>query len=219
MAQVAAVYNAIGTDFSRTRQKTYGNNQSSNWPVTDRYLRLLKGGDSVLDVGCGNGKLITGLPAGVTYLGTDFSETLLTEARKLHPEHSFVLGNVAEQAHWDKLEKYDAIFAVALLHHVPTKEKQLFVLSQMKKHLKENGFIYVTVWNLWQEKFTEYQIEDHFEVPFNKKWKRYCVAYDIASLSELANEAGLSVKETYYADRAGNKCGMTEGENLVMVAK
>lgn len=217
MARIAEVYNAIGVDFSRTRQKTYGT-KSSNWPVTDRYLARLKPGMSVLDIGCGNGKLITGLPDEVNYLGTDFSETLINEAKKLHPDHEFRIENATNESHWKDLPKYDAIFAVALLHHIPTKEKQLFVLKQMKKHLKKNGFIYLTVWNLWQEKFTQYQIEDHFEVPFNKKWKRYCVAYDIASLSELAIAAEFQIEDIFYADRGGNKCGMTEGENLVMVA-
>jgi len=218
MSQVVKVYDAIGSDFSRTRQKTYGNGKSTNWPVTDRYLAKLKTGQSVLDIGCGNGKLITGLPSGVTYLGTDFSETLIKEARKLHPEHEFHTGNVAEESHWKGLGKYDEIFAVALLHHIPTVEKQLFVLKQMKEHLNSHGFVYLTVWNLWQEKFLQYQMEDHFEIPFNKHWKRYCVAYDVASLSELADQAGLKVEEIFYADRAGNKTDMVSGENLVMVA-
>ena len=59
------MYDEIGTHFSRTRQKTYGNASSSNWPITDVYLNKLQSGQSVLDIGCGNGKLVSGLSKGV----------------------------------------------------------------------------------------------------------------------------------------------------------
>ena len=211
------MYDEIGTHFSRTRQKTYGSN-SSNWPVTDKYLAKLKSGQSVLDIGCGNGKLISGLPEGVEYVGTDFSQTLLDEARKLHPTHDLRYGNVVEESHWRDLGKYDAIFCVAVLHHIPERPQQLFVLREAKKHLAKNGFIYLTVWNLWQEKYLQYQVDDHFEVPYNKEWKRYCVAFDVQTLTDLMTEAGLDVQEMFYADREGKEADIMTGQNLVCVA-
>ncbi|MFZ2199311.1 MAG: class I SAM-dependent methyltransferase [Microgenomates group bacterium] len=216
---VQQMYDEIGTHFSRTRQKTYGNGRSSNWPVTDQYLSKLKPGQSVLDVGCGNGKLITGLPSDVEYIGTDFSKTLLGEAKQLYPKNRFIYGDVVDDAHWSDLGQYDAIFCVAVLHHIPEKKQQLYVLKQAKKHLKKGGWLYLTVWNLWQEKFLQYQIEDHFEVPYNKEWKRYCVAYDIQSMTDLMSEAGLDVQEMFFADREGNKSDMMHGQNLVCVAR
>ena len=210
-------YDEAGSHFSRTRQKTYGTT-SSNWPVTDIYLSRLKAGQSVLDIGCGNGKLISGLPDGVDYVGTDFSKTLLSEAAKLYPERDFRLGDVVDPAHWANLPQFDAIFCVAVLHHIPEKEQQLYVLQQAKQHLKDGGFLYLTVWNLWQEKFAQYQVDDHFEVPYNQKWKRYCVTYDIQSMTELLQEAGFEESEIFYADRGGSKSDVIKGENLVVVA-
>src|SRR3989339_262342 len=113
MAQVQQMYDEIGTHFSRTRQKTYGNASSSNWPITDVYLNKLQSGQSVLDIGCGNGKLVSGLSKGVKYTGTDFSKTLLDEAQALYPNHKFIFGNIAEESHWKNLDKFDAIFCVA----------------------------------------------------------------------------------------------------------
>jgi len=218
-------YNSAGVHFSRTRQKTYGSG-THNWVVTDRYLKQLKPGSSVLDLGCGNGKLVTGLPSDVTYIGTDFSETLLEEARSLHPTYEFRYGDVLSASDWDKLTTYDAIFCVAVLHHIPTREKQLFVLKQIKNHLKPGGFVYLTVWNLWQERFLQYHQGEYVEVPYtqnfpdgSRQWKRYCVAYELPALVELTDEAGLTVSEIFYADREGRKADVQTGENLVLLAK
>lgn len=222
------MYDEIGSHFSRTREKTYGNGDSSNWPVTDKYLKKLKSGQCVLDIGCGNGKLVSGLPKGVEYVGTDFSKTLLSEAKKLYPKHHFRYGNVVESAHWAKLGQYDAIFCVAVLHHIPEKEQQIYVLTQAKKHLKKGGFLYLTVWNLWQERFLQNHLESlelkksdekWVEIPYNRDWKRFCVAFDIQTMSDLMRESGWDVTEMYYADREGNKADLLTGQNLVCLAK
>lgn len=218
MASIRDFYDEAGSHFSRTRQKTYGT-PSSNWPVTDKYLSQLKPGQCVLDIGCGNGKLVSGLPAGVTYVGTDFSKTLLNEAAKLYPGRDFRFGDVVDPEHWIKLPEFDAIFCVAVLHHIPEKARQLFALKQAKRHLKDDGFLYLTVWNLWQARYAQYQVDDHFEVPYNKRWKRYCVAFDIQSMTDLLSEAGFEVQELFYADREGKRSDIVSGQNLVVVAK
>ena len=206
---------------------TRHNKICSNWPVTDKYLARLKAGDNVLDIGCGNGKLVSGLPTNVGYVGTDFSRTLLVEAKKLYPAHDFRYGDVANSAHWAKLRQYDAIFCVAVLHHLPEKKQQLYVLKEAKKHLKEGGFLYLTVWNLWQKKFLQHHLdsaelkktnEKWVEIPYNKDWKRFCVAFDIQTLSDLMNESGWIIEELLYADKAGNKADIMTGQNLVCVA-
>jgi 2-polyprenyl-3-methyl-5-hydroxy-6-metoxy-1,4-benzoquinol methylase len=192
------------------------------------YLQKLKVGQRVLDIGCGNGKLVSGLPEGVEYTGTDFSKTLLQEAKKLYPDHEFLYGNVAEPEHWEQLGMYDAIFCVAVLHHIPEKEQQIFVLREAKKHLKKGGFLYLTVWNLWQEKFLQNHLdsadlkvkdEKWVEVPYNKEWKRFCVAYDIQSLMDVVSEAGWDAQDIFYADRDGHRSDLMHGQNLVCIAE
>lgn len=228
MKSVQLLYDEIGDHFSRTRQKKYGGGESTNWPVTDRYLERLKGGDTVLDLGCGNGKLVSGLPRGVNYVGTDFSRTLLAEAKRLHPKHNFRYGNVVSPSHWAKLGQYDAVFCVAVLHHLPEKKQQLYVLAEARKHLKKEGFLYLTVWNLWQKQFLQNHLDSEelkktdekwVEIPYNQKWKRFCVAFDVQSLSDLLRESGWKIEELFYADREGKKADIMTGQNLVCVAK
>jgi 2-polyprenyl-3-methyl-5-hydroxy-6-metoxy-1,4-benzoquinol methylase len=216
---VQQMYDEIGSHFSRTRQKTYDEDGSPNWPVTTKYLKELKSGQTVLDIGCGNGRLVAGLPAGVAYIGKDFSETLLAEARRLYPNHEFAYGNVVEPEMWSQLDRYDAIFCVAVLHHIPSRDQQLSVLSQAKKHLKRGGFMYLTVWNLWQEKFLQYHVDDHVEIPYDNKWKRYCVAFDIRTMTDLVLDSGWDIQEMFYADHEGKKSDLMHGQNLVVVAK
>ena len=221
------MYDEIGSHFSRTRQKTYGSN-SSNWPVTDTYLKKLVSGQLVLDVGCGNGKLVSGLPEGVEYFGTDFSMTLIEEAKKLYPKYEFRYGNVVVPSHWEGLSTYDAIFCVAVLHHIPHKKQQLYILREARKHLKKDGFLYLTVWNLWQEKYLQNHLDSTglkkidkkwVEIPYNKDWKRFCVAFDTQTLTDLLAESGWDMQDIFYADRQGNRSDLIHGHNLVVVAK
>jgi cyclopropane fatty-acyl-phospholipid synthase-like methyltransferase len=189
-------------------------------------LALLKPGQSVLDIGCGNGKLVSGLPEGVKYTGTDFSKTLLEEAKKLYPQHDFRYGDVVESDHWEPLGMYDAIFAVAVLHHIPERDQHLYILRQAKAHLNKNGYLYLTVWNLSQMKFAQYKVSDHFEIPYKQdlpagrqEWKRYCVSFDIQTLTDLATEAGLGVQDIFYADLEGKRSDIINGQNLVLYAR
>ena len=225
---VQQMYDEIGTHFSRTRQKSYGEEGGLNWPVTSKYLKLVEAGQSILDLGCGNGRLVSELPKGVRYLGTDFSKTLLAEAKKLYPKQKFEYGNVVEPAMWKKLGKYDAIFCVAVLHHIPTREQQLFVLKEARAHLNKDGFLYLTVWNLWQEKFLQHHLdsaalkerdEKWVEIPYNTKWKRFCVSFDIRTMTDLMLDSGWDIQDMFYADRDGKKSDLVHGQNLVVIAK
>jgi len=221
------MYDESGVYFSKTRSKSYGKG-NENWPVTQKYLDTLKKGMKVLDVGCGNGRLVSGLPKGGGYVGFDFSNTLLNEAKKKYPKQEFFLGDVVDSKTWNKLGKYDAIFCVAVIHHLPEREQQLYALKQMKKHAKKQALMFLSVWNLWQDRFLQAHLdslnlkkhnERWTEVPFDKKWKRFVVQMDIPYLVELAKEAGWEVEEVYFADKYGERAHMQNGQNLVIVAR
>ena len=208
---VQSFYNENGAHFSKSRK--------SNWPVTEMYLEKLQAGQCILDVGCGNGRLVTGLPAGVAYTGFDFSKTLLAEATKQFPTQKFVYGDVLDDRIWQGLGTYDAIFCVAVLHHIPEYVQQLYVLKEMKKHLKPGGFIYLSVWNLWQEKYLRYHLrqKNWAKVPYLDK-ERFCVAFDVQTLADILTDAGWDTQELFYADYHGEKSDELHGKNLVAIA-
>ena len=181
------------------------------WPEVVPYINLLKKGDKVLDVGCGNGRLLTAINKEITYTGFDFSETLINEARSLHPENDFRLKDVLET--WGELGKYEAIFCIAVLHHIESREKQLDALVKIRQHLKKDGFAYLSVWNLWQSNYLKWHLRslltkrNHWRwlyVPFQKKYQRFCFAFDKRYLEKLLKDAGLRTEKIFYA--GGNLC-------------
>ncbi len=183
----------------------------------------------MLDLGCGNGRLLTGIKAKVDYIGVDFSETLLKEAKKLHPGKKFIQGDISQDEVWQKIgqQQFEAIFCVATLHHLPSREQHLKVLREIKQHLMDDGFAYISVWNLWQKRYLKYHLDLKTKtrnwrwiyVPFMSKWKRFCFSFDKAYLARLILNAGLKIEKLFYAGKAGQETKVLEGRNLVAVVK
>lgn len=221
------MYDEIGVHFSRSRSKKYGAD-SLNWPIIDHYLSLLPPKASVLDVGCGNGRLVTGIPSNVSYFGFDFSRTLVDQAKEAYPKRKFVVSDATDHTMWRGLGKYDAIFSVAMLHHIPSREEQLAILKNARRHTTKGGMLVITTWNLWQVRYLTNHLQslklkkDNFrwlEVPYDNDWKRFCVAIDKQYLTRLLEDSGWSVVDVMYVDRDGKKSDMMRGRNLVAFAR
>lgn len=112
-------------------------------------------GSRVLDVGCGNGRLYQMLKnKKIDYLGLDFSEKLITEAKMRFPKAKFKVGDLTKETTWRKLNnKFDFVFCVAVFHHLPTKKIRNRLVESIWQSLKPEGQIFITVWNLWQKKY------------------------------------------------------------------
>ena len=189
-------YQGIGKYFSKMER--------SLWPEMKKYLKQVKKNDSILDVGCGEGRLIQGIKT-PRYTGTDFSPTLLEIAKKRYPKRKFLLRDITTEKGWKGLKEYDKVFCVAVIHHLATKKEQLFVMKQIKKHLKTNGTAYISVWDLWQKKFWKEHLKSIIqktknwrvvEIPFRQgEEKRLYVALGKKRLKELTKKAGLKIKK------------------------
>jgi len=189
---VKKTYDVIASEFSASRQYI--------WPDLKPFLSQVKPNSSVLDVGCGNGRLLLGLPEKIKYTGIDISTGLLQEAEKAHPDQKFIETDITKDTIWKHLPQYDYIFCVAVLHHIPTQKDQLFVLEQIKKHLKPKGKAFITVWNLWQPKYLRYHIDlktklqnPYFVyIPFQGK-PRFCFAFTKPYLGSILKKSGLKL--------------------------
>ena len=156
-------YEEIAVDFNTTRKKFL-------WPELIKLAESVKNGDKILDVGCGNGRLIEAFKnKKINYLGVDNSKKLI-EAAKINflysrlPAQAGLRGNDeteyefknADILELDKLPEnnFDYIFCIAVLHHLPGEDLRIEALRQMKNKLKPGGKIIITVWNFWsKEKF------------------------------------------------------------------
>lgn len=131
------------------------NDERSLWPEMRKWVKDIKTKDKVLDVGCGEGRLLQELDPKVDYTGIDFSKGQIKKARKKYKgkNRKFVIGDINKKSAWKGLGKFDKIFAIAVIHHIPTKKEQLKVFNILKGHLKSGGRVYLSFWNLWQKKY------------------------------------------------------------------
>src|SRR5688500_8254039 len=133
-------YTRFGDSFSATRHRLQ--------PGVRRALRILKGDESILDLGCGNGELARELAKRDhrgSYLGVDFSLPLL-RAAEAQPE-GFSAGFM--QADLNELpvisdqlsirDGWSVIVAFAVLHHIPSHHLRLELLRVVNQLLKNNG--------------------------------------------------------------------------------
>lgn len=169
---------------------------------------------SVLDIGCGNGRLLQTIKEKAikisSYLWLDLSKWLLEEAKKLHPESDFLESNMLDL---DKIlksdnSKFDIIFFIASFHHLQTFEERLLVLEKAKKLLNKDSKIFFTNWNLiWQEKYKNSEItwtENNFwSIDFNIKiWEfdRFYHSFSIKELEKLFEKTWFKVIENRLFD-------------------
>lgn len=187
---IRQTYDQIGLDFSRTRAKM--------WPSLTPLLKDIKPTDSILDLGCGNGRLLTALPHAQKYLGIDFSETLLLEAEKLHPHHLFRRGDLTDPATFETLDKYDYVFCLAVLHHFGLDQQK--ILLERMKHLGRK--VILSVWDLTK---TQYKPQEdnpqHVLIPFNGV-DRACFIHTENSLRQLILSANFQID--FFSQKDGN---------------
>lgn len=208
-------YNQAGIYFSKTRVWP--------WKETEIFLSKLKNNDRVLDLGCGNGRLIKGIKAKIKYTGIDFSDTLIKEAKAQHKSKNsnFKTCDITQESTYNNLGKFDAIFCIAALHHLPLQE-QLKVLKQIKIHLAKNGFAIITWWNLWQVKYLKHHFSfrslmlkfknwRYLYFPFQNKYDRFCVAMTLSDIKSLCDDAGIYNFEVSYSGKSNR--------NIVLVIK
>jgi len=148
LASVKKTYNSIAEDFSETRKM--------HWHEFEDFLKYVKNNDTIIDLGCGNGRLFHFLKdkRKIKYLGIDNSEKLLEEAKKLLPKTKFIEGDLLKVPARNASAKIVA--CIAAFHHLPSKELREKSLKEMHRILEKNGKLLLTVWNLLaQPKYKE----------------------------------------------------------------
>lgn len=226
-------YSYIALHFSRTRQKI--------WEEMRDFTRYVKPGDKVLDLGCGNGRLYEVLQnLSIDYLGVDNSPELIEFAKKRWSENEqrrFLVGDITNLNWWDG-KKYNAVFVIAVLHHIPSRELRKKVFKNIANVLEKDGFLIMTNWNLFEGKNKFFVLKNIFRKIFGRSeldfmdalipWKRaeteeviverYVHAFTLRELKHLVKEAGLKILENFYSI-GGKKVYFWNGKNLVTVAK
>lgn len=198
-------YQKTASHFALTRDKHL-------WPQLAHYLELVEEQKAVLDIGCGNGRILNILKdKNIDYVGCDQSSNLIEIAKKKWPDHSFVVSDLPNLNNLEKKE-YDYIFLIAVLHHIPAYKNRLLALKNIREFLKPDGQIIISVWCLLKTKKRQV-FWQWFKSLFNRKieygdlvfpWKsvkgeivsqRYYHGYSKKELKKAAKEAGFKIRE------------------------
>jgi len=221
--EVKKHYNTIAKEWDISRAVPSG--------IKMKLLREVEPKDKVLDLGCGNGFIVPLiLEVNAKYFGLDISSALVKIAKKNNAAAvkaklaEFVVGDATTRLPY-RTGTFNRLFSFAVLHHVPSEEKRLAFLSEVKRVLKPGGTAGIIVWNIlndWPKnrfKIDEQSNPDHdYTVPWKatsgQTINRYIHCFDDKELKRLCKQVGFSKIQLGYYSRAGKK--EKNGEELVL---
>ena len=161
------LYNDIAREFSATR--------AYPWKELQVFIPHIKDNFKILDLGCGNGRLLKSLEQSdkkLNYLGVDFSDQLIAQARQNHPKSKFITADMSEL--YFEPETFDMIFMVASFHHLASRAERLDLLFKANRWLKPGGLLFMTNWNLWQKKYMRYALEKFWS---KRSWNDFFIPW------------------------------------------
>lgn len=195
--------------FSEKEYDTYAQEFSDSRAYFWRELEFLrthaKMERTVLDIGCGNGRLLDLFSdKHIHYTGIDSSRKLISIAKKHRGDRgTFVHGNALSLPFDDR--SFDAVFSVAVLHHIPSREYRDRFIKEAGRVLEQKGSLILTVWKLWQWRFVRAhlahlarKLTGRSDLDFGdlilsfgqQKKKRYVHAFTKRGLKRLLKENG-----------------------------
>lgn len=217
-------YQSFAADFSETRERL----QFGVIKVLERVPLSC----SVMDLGCGNGNVAWQLAEKNfqgSYLGVDFSLGLLNWAVRDQPssfQTEFLEFDLTSPS-WEGIlpfSAFDVICCFATLHHIPSREMRTSICRNMRKHIKDDGAVYLSVWQFIRSERLRKKIlpwdtvgirDDQVdEGDYLLDWRRggegtrYVHLFSPEELLGLAAGSGFKVIETFDSDGEGGNLGL-----------
>lgn len=214
-------YQTFADAFSATRGRAQ--------PGVRRIVAGLRGDESILDLGCGNGTLAAELAAqgkSCGYLGLDSSAALLEQARQRAPgglRVAYLQADLTDA--WDAAVRrvmarpFDLVTAFAVLHHLPGSDLRLRLLRRVRTLLVAEGQFIHSEWQFLNSAKLRARIVDWEVIGLHAAdvdpgdalldWRaggrglRYVHHFTAEELEDLAAQTGFRVRESFLSDGAG----------------
>jgi tRNA (uracil-5-)-methyltransferase TRM9 len=218
-------YTRFGDSFSATRHRLQ--------PGVRHVLEMLKGDESILDLGCGNGELARELSKRGhrgAYLGVDYSGPLLRDAEAQPRGFSakFLEADLTKfSAFSDQLSVsggWSLITAFAVLHHIPSTKIRIEILRTVHDLLSDEGKFILSNWQFLNSEKLKARIQpwdvanikasDVDEGDYLLDWRsggrglRYVHHFSESELSTLAHQSGFKISKTFYSDGESGNLGL-----------
>ncbi|MFQ5526424.1 MAG: class I SAM-dependent methyltransferase [Thermoanaerobaculia bacterium] len=223
-------YRSNAAEFSRTRKRPW-----PGWKILFERVesssreRLDPARVSILDLGCGNGRVLPTLSEAFgdrfSYLGLDSSLPLLVEGGRTSAAGveaaRFGAANLGAELRAVRGDRrFDLILAFGLLHHVPSHERRAGLLGNAQGRLRPGGLLAVSFWQFgsherfrrrfvpWRELPTELgevdrsdlEPGDHLLAWGDSGALRYCHYTSPEEAETLVRASGLASAARFHAD-------------------
>ncbi len=212
-------YDAFAADFSASRSRLQ--------PGIMRALAALRPYHSLLDVGCGDGRVLAAgrrSAPGIRYVGVDFSRQLLRRA-PTSPRCDFIHANLASPGWAARLPKgLAAAVCFSLLHHIPGPRRRLRLLREINAALQPAGRCALSVWQFLQLPRLRRKIVPWEQIGLPQAavdpgdylldWRRgghglrYVHHFAADELNALCMRAGFHVDESFRSDGESGALGL-----------
>ena len=199
-------------------------NRDSPSPVLSLLMQYALPMQTALDAGCGNGRNSIQLAQRFrSVLAFDSSPKMVqaTQAKMasagLEQRVKAIEGNVCSMPCENNAA--NAVFALAVLHHLQTPELRQKAFCEAQRVLKPGGRLFLAVWNKLQPRFAKKEGNEVVLKSFaGKAAQRYHYFFDENEFRQLAQNAGLTEFKVFYekngllnhAQGAHNLCAVFE---------
>tara|TARA_Y100000741_G_scaffold84689_1_gene62348 strand:+ start:3802 stop:4425 length:624 start_codon:yes stop_codon:yes gene_type:complete len=187
---VKDVYQQIAEHFNVTRV--------NKWSWVEDFLNNLEPNSLVLDLGCGSGRNMD--HNNIQFIGVDNCNKFVTicNQKGLNVINNNIIkidlkSNIA-----------DAIICIAVFHHLSTDAHRIDALKEMKRLLKPEGKILLSVWSINQpvktrRKFNNFGNNIVIWNSYNKIFERYYYIFKIDEIKSLFQNVGLTIVNYEYS--------------------
>lgn len=183
---VKQIYEYIASEFNVTR--------AYKWSWISNFINSLPKNSLIYDIGCGSGRNMD--YSDYRFIGFDNCESFIELCR-----------NKGLKAYYSEItdikirdNSADALICIATFHHLSTYENRIKALQELKRIVKINGKILLSVWAKEQPKKTRITFDEYGDniVFWKKKYPRYYYIFQLDELKLLINEVGLNIDNEFY---------------------
>ncbi len=223
-------YQTFGHQFASTRRRIQ--------PGVQRILDSLQGDENILDLGCGSGALACELARRGQrgrYIGLDFSRAVLDEVEGLPVNFKLIEADLAGD--WEgqiddsMTQRFNLVFAFAVLHHIPGEILRMEILKKARALLQSGGRFAHSEWQFLESDKLRARLQPWEAAGFLPQeldpgdylidWRqggrglRYVHHFNEGELISLAAASGFAIQDSFRSDGDDGKLGLYQTWNRI----